>query len=107
MRQRSHNDVDDLERLVEQVAERLRDLSDARQRVVEAQVGRLLAALAAVALRAEGEPGHPVPRVGRQALGDQVEVLGRDLVAALRARPSNDLAAQGYDVLVSIRRALP
>jgi hypothetical protein len=107
VRQRSPEDADDLERLLEHVADRLRHLPAARQAEIAPQVRPLLVELAGLALQAEGEPAHPLPGVPPAALGDQVQVLGRDLVAALRSRPSSRLTAGGYDVLVRVRRALP
>ena len=89
---------------VRRVADRLRSLSDIRlarpitqsaqsaqpaqpaQEPSRADAAHALAQLMADrAAKLEGGPGHPVPRLHDLAVGDQVAVTGRDLVAAVMA----------------------
>ncbi len=74
---------------VERLSDRLRSLSDVRlARPLPPHASRADAAhslaqlLADSAARLEGGPERPVPRLHDLAVGDQVAVTGRDLVAA-------------------------
>jgi hypothetical protein len=93
--------------MVEGVADRLRHLSHARLAEVEHRVRPLVAELAALALQAEGQAPRPLPDPAARAIGDQVEVLGGDLVAALSQHPAQATAARARDLLADLRRALP
>jgi hypothetical protein len=99
--------ADDLARLVERLGDRLRHLAVPRLAPLEADVRAALVRLAALGLAAAGERGRPLPTVAAVAWGDQVTVLGRDLVEGLRRRPDPALLARGYAVLLDLRRALP
>ena len=59
-------------------------------------------ALADLAADAEGEPRRPLPRLATHGLGDQLAVVGHDLVAAGDAAA----LAAAHEVLVGVRRAL-
>lgn len=107
MRERSTLDTDDLARLVERLADRLAHLSTPRLAPIEADVQAALVDLAALSLSAQGEPARPLPPVAPRAWGDQLSVLGRDLVDGLRRRPDPTTAARAQTVLVALRRALP
>ena len=107
MQEGSTLDVDDLARLVERLADRLGHLSPRRLEPVEADVRKHLGELAALALAAQGEPARALPPVASRAWGDQLTVLGRDLVDGLRRRPDPVPAARAHAVLVELRRTLP
>ena len=100
-------DDDALARVVEHVADRLRHLDASRLRRVGEPVRRHLAALAALALSAEGLPPRPLPEVPDSALGDVVAVLGHDLSQALRRSPDDHLRVRAAAVLTDLRRCLP
>ncbi len=107
MRERSNVDTDDLARLVERLADRLGHLSARRLEPLEADVRTHLGELAALALTAQGEPARALPPVAARAWGDQLTVLGRDLVDGLRRRPDPTHSARAHAVLVELRRTLP
>jgi hypothetical protein len=96
-----------LARRLDQVADRLRHLPAARVAPVSAQVRGHVQRLARLSLAAEGRPDVPLPTVADTALGDQVAVLGLDLVAALRRRPDDDLLAAAHALVAELRRCLP
>ncbi len=100
-------DLDELERRLDGVADRLRHLSAARLAGRGDAVRVQVRSLAALALRAEGVPVRALPDVADPALGDQVAVLGRDLVAALAGRPDPVLLQQAHACVRSLRRLLP
>lgn len=107
MAEQSILDEGDLERLADRLADRLRHLSASRLEPLADQVWPLIDALAALALEAEDLTPRPLVRTSPRAFGDQVEVLGRDLVRALRQRPSAELARRAGEVLVRLRATLP
>ncbi len=107
MRDRSTFDTDDLVRLVERLADRLAHLSTSRLVPIEADVRAALVDLAALSLAAQGEPARRLPQVAPRAWGDQLTVLGHDLVEGLRRRPDPATAARGQALLLALRRALP
>jgi hypothetical protein len=59
-------------------------------------------ALADLAADAEGEPRRPLPRLATHGLGDQLAVVGHDLIAAGDAAA----LAVAHEVLTGVRRAL-
>jgi hypothetical protein len=107
MRERSTVDTDEVARLVGRVAERLGHLPPSRLAPVEDDVRAALVELAALALAAQGEPARSLPSVASRAWGDQLSVLGHDLVEGLHRRPDPVLARRAHAVLVRLRRALP
>jgi hypothetical protein len=105
--QRSAPDLASLRRDVETLADRLRHLAPARLSPVAAVARGHVRTLAALALEAEGLPARPLPDLADTALGDQVAVLGHDLVAALEQRPDPLLLAHAHACLAELRRVLP
>lgn len=101
------NDDERLDRLVDLVADRLRHLPPARLAPVADDVRCLLDELAALALAAEARPATTLPTVADRALGDQVAVLGHDIVVALQTRPDERLAVAATAVLDRLRACLP
>jgi hypothetical protein len=116
----------ELDRELERVADRLRVLGPrlaARARTadpadtadgadgVEEGVGALglvrqvLRTLAELAADVEGGPRRPVPQLAPYALGDQLLVLGHDLLAVTDGHPRERRA--GLVALVDLRRSLP
>lgn len=66
------------------------------------QIRGVLQVLADLAADAEGRPRRPVPALAPHGLGDQVLVLGHDLLAVA----SPDARAAGLSALIELRRAL-
>ena len=105
----------DLDREVQRVADRLRTLAlsrlgstpaDGSRSPVEAarSVCRRLEQLTA---EVHGRPAYDVPVLADAAVGDQVAVIGGELVAALRGSGSGaDALVAGLDALVELRRRL-
>ena len=100
---------------VRRVSERLRSLSLARLSAGPAEASHALAqALADAVVRLEAGQGAPavrrVPRLADLASGDQVAVLGHDLLAALDAAPATEashaVAAEVAEQLAALRRSL-
>ncbi len=99
--------LDELERRLDSAADRLRHLSASRLAACSDAVREQVGSLAGLALRAEGEGAHTLPEVADRALGDQVAVLGRDLVDALARRPDPELLEQAHALVRSLRHVLP
>ncbi len=91
-----------VEREVERVADRLRILGSRVDDARLALVAALLQRLADLAADADHRPRRPVPLLGRHAWGDQVLVLGHDVIAT--ADESALEAAES--LLVEVRHAL-
>jgi hypothetical protein len=106
--QRRSPDLASLSRDVEVLAERLRHLAPARLSPVADVVREHVRTLAALALEAEGLPPRPLPEIlADRALGDQLAVLGHDLITALEHRPDAPLLVRAHACLADVRRALP
>lgn len=103
----SSADLTTLQREVEVVSDRLRHLGTARLRLVSEQVRQHLRVLAALSLSANARPEQPLPVVADLALGDQVAVLGREVVDGLRQRPNPPLLAEALACLADLRSSLP
>jgi hypothetical protein len=69
------------------------------------RVRQTLRTLAELAADAEGRPRRPVPELAPHALGDQLLVLGHDLLAVTDGHPRERHA--GLAALVDLRRSLP
>jgi hypothetical protein len=100
-------DPNELARRLERLGERLRTLGATRQAAVAPTVMPLVEALAVAAADAEGVPRTPLGDAGPHALGDQVLVLGRDLVAALRDRPDADRTVAASRLVEELARVVP
>jgi hypothetical protein len=66
------------------------------------QIRGVLQVLADLAADAEGRPRRPVPALAPHGLGDQVLVLGHDLLAV----PDPDARVAGLGALTDLRRSL-
>lgn len=67
----------------------------------------LLQHLADTAARAEGQPQRTVPVLAPHAVGDQLAVLARDVLALADGPLSADELHEVADRLTALRRALP
>lgn len=105
--QPSSADLATLERDVEVLSDRLRHLGSARLAAVSTQVRRHLRDLAALSLAAHARPEQPLPEVADAALGDQLAVLGREVLDGLRRRPDDRLLVEALACLADLRAALP
>jgi hypothetical protein len=105
----------DLSEQVGRLADRLRSLSDVRLAAALPGGGsradaahRLAQELADAAAGLHAEPTRPVPRLDDLVVGDQVAVIGTDLVTALRraARddPDGPWSAAARSALAAVRR---
>lgn len=107
-------DLDELGRDVRRVADRLRGLNAERLEPHAAEVRRVLQLLANTAAALESAPGaaapvRAVPELPTAALGDQLEVLGTDLLVAARSTrrdPAAPAVSAACDALRDLRRAL-
>jgi hypothetical protein len=108
-------DVDELARDVRRVSDRLRSLDAGRAEAHAADVRRVLQVLADAAAALESAPGAPapertVPELPVAALGDQLDVLGTDLIIAARSTrrdPGPDaVLAEAAAALRDLRLAL-
>lgn len=109
-------DAADLAREIERVADRLRVIGPRLAARASAHAGagvapdqptlrrirEVVQALADLAADAQGRPHRPVPELAPHGLGDQVLVLGHDLLSM--ADPGAQ--ASGLAVLVDLRRAV-
>lgn len=88
------------------VSERLRHLAAAaRGDSVFLAAGRRLAQqLADLTAAVAGEPLRPVPPAADTVVGDQVAVIGADLLAALADRPDAAAARQALELTRQVRR---
>ncbi len=97
----------ELERELERVADRLRVVGPRVHARTDrgaalAAVREVLQALADLAADAESRPRRPVPELAAHALGDQLLVLGHDVLGC--ADPF--ALQQARDLVVALRRAL-
>jgi hypothetical protein len=98
----------ELGREIERVADRLRVLGPrlAGSGTATSTLDRIrqtLQTLADLAAEAEGRPRRPVPALAPHGLGDQVLVLGHDLLELDDA----NARTSGLAALTALRRALP
>lgn len=99
-------DVDEVERELRRVVDRLMTLSLARAETARPAVMACASTLVERA-RSLGVPvpvGAELPDLGPQGLGPMIAVLGQDVLDAARA-PSD--LTEVLDALVTLRRALP
>ena len=97
----------DLARELDRVADRLRVLGPRWEARADADAGaqqrvrQVLQELADLAADDAGEPRRPVPQLAARALGDQVLVLGHDVLDG-----SEPAAGAALDLLTALRRSL-
>lgn len=107
------DDADALRRELRRVGDRLRVVPARRLELGLAQeVHRVAQRLADMAADLEGQPRRPVPTLALHGLGDQLEVLGEDLLSA-SARRGQTGTGQGegslgeaQQLLTGLRRGL-
>ncbi|WFB09085.1 hypothetical protein LRS74_20110 [Streptomyces sp. LX-29] len=102
------NDVTSLLNAVDRLADRLRTLPQSALTRGAAAEGRELARALAARAQAIEEPGKEprmMPDTGLFAVGDQLAVAGHDLVEALRAAPSEVVAASLAEALERVEAA--
>ena len=91
---------------VRRVSERLRHLASAGRAAPElfAAARALTQQLADLTAEAAGEPQRPVPLMPDSVVGDQVAVVGADLLAALAENPDPGVLQRALDLTRRVRR---